>query len=122
MVFSRLPISRDSGDWLVGKVLSNSTQLTQRKNKHLKRAQSIAHLQTRIQNRTTIKHLEDEGQETRAEICSSEHPSLFPTVQSTALSVVRMSKMKEAHQHVNKSITKENKVITVTEVQEKRGA
>lgn len=51
-----------------------------------------------------------------------EHPSLFPTVQSTALSVVRMSKMKEAHQHVNKSITKENKVITVTEVQEKRGA
>lgn len=34
MVFSRLTISRDSGDWLVGKVLSNSTQLTQRKNKH----------------------------------------------------------------------------------------
>ena len=60
----------------------------------------------------------DEGQETRAEICFSELPSLFPTVQNTALSVVQTSKMNEAHQQVNKSITK-NKVITITEVQER---
>lgn len=58
----------------------------------LQRAQSVSHLQTHMQNRAAIKHLERE--DTKAEGCSFEHPSLFLTVQSTALSVVENSKMR----------------------------
>lgn len=58
----------------------------------LTRARLVSHLQTYMQNRTAIKHLE--GEETKVEVCSFEHPSLFLIVQSTALSVAENSKMK----------------------------
>lgn len=50
-----------------------------------KRAQLVSHLQTYMQNRTTIKHLE--RQETKAEVCSLNTPASF-SLYKTQLSVL----------------------------------